>query len=149
MGATTREAFHNAYGKGDSMETVWIYGINGECEKYIYPWGYATFMKVKTGWVICDLYFTTELFSGPRGTSLGMTETQITEQYLDYGQVTSPSGNRGLYEDESEKGKIYVQPNGEKIIRYRTDTADGHIWQLDYVLGTSGTVKAMQWLFEQ
>ncbi len=148
MGVTTREAFHTTYGKGDSMETVWIYGINGDCEKYLYPWGYATFMKIKTGWVICDLYFTSQ-FSGPRGTALGNTENDVVSKFKDFGQVVSPSGNRGLYEDENDKGKIYMQENGEKIIRYRTGTADGHIWQLDYILGTDGLVKAIQWKFEQ
>ncbi len=149
MGATTREAFHTAHGKGEGMENVWMYGISGECEKYKYSWGYATFMKVKTGWVLCDLYFTSSQFSGPRSTAIGQTETDVTKQFKDFGQVTSPSGNRGLYEDEIDKGKIYVQESGEKIIRYRTGTADGHVWQLDYILNTSGHVRAIQWLFEQ
>ncbi len=148
MGTTTREAFFGTYGTGTATETVWIYGINGECEKHLYPWGYATFMKVKVGWVLCDLYFTSQ-FSGPRDTGIGLTEKQVTEKFKDFGQLTSPSGNRGLYEDEIDKGKIYVQENGEKIIRYRTGTADGHVWQLDYILNASGTVRAIQWAFEQ
>lgn len=149
VGSTTREAFLSQHGQGSSVETVWIYGIDGECEKHHYPWGYATFMKQKTGWVLADLYFTTNAFSGPRGTGIGMTETQITSQFKDFGQVTSPSGNRGLYEDETDKGKIYVQEDGGKIIRYRTGTDDNHVWQLDYILNKAGTVTAIQWLFER
>jgi len=149
MGVTTREAFLSQYGSGATVETVWLYGIDGECEKHTYPWGYATFMKQKTGWQLAELYFTNSTFSGPRGTGIGMTETQITSQFKDFKQATSPSGNRGLYEDKKDKGKIYVQEGGGKVIRYRTGTEDGHVWQLDYNLGKSGTVESIHWLFER
>ena len=62
--------------------------------------------------------------------------------------MESPSGNRGLYENETNKGKIYKQEDGTKIIRYRVETGDSHIWQLDYETGTDGVVKAIRWLYE-
>ena len=73
---------------------------------------------------------------------------EVVSVYKDFGQVESPSGNRGLYESEFNKGKIYKQEDGTKIIRYRVETGDSHIWQLDYELNTSGTVDAIRWSYE-
>ncbi|MGN1020255.1 MAG: hypothetical protein ACI4O7_07750, partial [Aristaeellaceae bacterium] len=68
-------------------------------------------------------------------------------RFRDMGQVESPSGNRGLYETDSGKGKIYLQEDGTKIIRYQAETADGHTWQLDYNLNTAGTVVSIDMLY--
>lgn len=149
IGNTTREAFATQFGTELSKESVWIYGIDGDCERYTYPWGYATFMKTKTGWLLAEVYLTSNELKAPRNTSIGMTETEIVSQYRDYKQVTSPSGNRGLYEDGNDKGKIYVQEDGGKIIRYRTGTDDAHIWQLDYILDAAGKCTAIHWLYER
>ena len=149
LGVTTRESFISEYGSGTSMEMVSLSNIDGQCEKYLYPWGHAAFMKVRTGWVLAELYFTTDQFKGPRSTAVGMTEKEITSKFKDFGQVESPSGNRGLYEDEDDKGKIYKQEDGTKIIRYRASTADSLMWQLDYELNTVGTCVAIRWTFEQ
>lgn len=148
VAVTTREAFLNKYGEGTSTEMVYIYGIDGECERHHYSWGYASFMHTKTGWTLAEMYLTNNELKAPRGTQIGMTEKEITSKFKDFGQVTSPSGNRGLYEDENDKGKIYMQENGGKIIRYRTGTEDVHIWQLDYNLDESGKVKTIHWLYE-
>lgn len=151
LGTTSLEAFQAAYGQGSSTETVWIYGIDGDCERHTYPWGYASFMKQKNTWLLAELYFTTNEFTAPRSTAIGMTEKEITAQFKDFGQVTSPSGNRGLYEDleSGDKGKIYVSEEGGKVIRYRCLTPDVHFWQLDYILSEAGKVTAIHWLFER
>jgi len=149
VGNTTREAFLAQFTDEISRETVWLYGIDGECERHIYSWGYATFMKTKAGWMLAEVYLTNNELKAPRGTGIGMTETEIVSQYKDFKQVTSPSGNRGLYEDGNDKGKIYVQENGGKIIRYRTGTEDAHIWQLDYILDAAGKCTAIHWLYER
>ena len=54
-------------------------------------------------------------------------------------QVESKSGNRGLYSTGSSTGKIWVQDNNEKIIRYRY-AIDTHWVQLEYRLNSSGKV---------
>lgn len=146
--STTREDFQKAYGKGESMEDAYLHGINEVCQKYNYNWGYATMAKTKTGWVLADLYFTTSQFVGPRGTGIGNTEEQVVSQFRDMGQVASPSGNRGLYDNEDYgTGKIYLNQDGTKLIRYVAYTADSHEWQLDYELGKGGTVEAIRMLF--
>lgn len=144
---TSREDFQAAYGTGDSMEEVWLNGINEACQKYHYPWGYATMAKTKTGWVLAELYFTSGQFVGPRETGIGSTESQVVEKFRDMGQVESPSGNRGLYENDYGSGKIYKHEDGTKLIRYTTNTEDSHVWQLDYELNKSGTVAAIKMLF--
>ena len=151
LGTTTQEAFLRKYGQGNSSENVWLYGIDGECVRYTYSWGYATFMKTKTGWLLAEVYLTSNELTLPRSTAIGMKEADITAKYKDFGQVTSPSGNRGLYDDieSSDKGKIYVQEDGGKIIRYRTGTPDMHVWQMDYILNETGACTAVHWLFER
>ncbi|MBQ2953239.1 MAG: chitobiase/beta-hexosaminidase C-terminal domain-containing protein [Clostridia bacterium] len=151
VGTTTQEAFLRQYGEGKGKESVWLYGIDGECVRYTYDWGYVTFMKTKTGWLLAEVWLTSNALSAPRGTAIGMKEAEITAKFRDYGQVTSPSGNRGLYHDvdSSDKGKIYVQEDGGKIIRYRTGTPDMHVWQLDYILNDAGVCTDIHWLYER
>ena len=145
--ATTREDFQKAYGKGNSMEDTYLHGINEVCQKYNYNWGYATMAKTKTGWVLADLYFTTTQFVAPRGTGIGSTADHVVSQFRDMGQVESPSGNRGLYANEYGTGKIFLNEDGTRLIRYVTYTADSHEWQLDYEISKSGTVEAIRMLF--
>ena len=151
LGTTTQDAFLRQYGEGSSKESVWLPGIDGECVRHIYSWGYVTFMKTGAGWLLAEVYLTSNEFKPPRDTAIGMKEADITAKFKDYGQVTSPSGNRGLYHDikSSDKGKIYVQEDGGKIIRYRTGTPDMHVWQLDYILDGNGVCTAIRWLYER
>ena len=150
LGATTREAFRTKYGDGTGPQMVTINTVEGECEQYTYSWGHAAFMKVKTGWVLAELYFTGN-FAGPRDTKIGMAEAKITGQFRDYGQVTGATGiKRGLYyENEDKQAVISILPGGNKVIYYRTGTADGHVWQLEYNINTSGTCESIRWFFER
>lgn len=150
LGATTREAFRTKYGDGTGPQMVNINTVEGECEQYTYSWGHAAFMKVKTGWVLAELYFTGN-FAGPRDTKIGMAEAKITGQFRDYGQVTGATGiKRGLYyENEDKQAVISILPGGNKVIYYRTGTADGHVWQLEYNINTSGTCESIRWFFER
>ncbi|MGN0970636.1 MAG: chitobiase/beta-hexosaminidase C-terminal domain-containing protein [Aristaeellaceae bacterium] len=147
LNETTREQFQQAYGTGTGMEEVTLSGIEGTCQKYLYHWGYATMAKGKSGWVLVELYFTDTTFKAPRSTAIGDTESYVVSRFRDMGQVESPSGNRGLYETDSGKGKIYLQEDGTKIIRYQAKTADSHTWQLDYNLNTAGTVTSIDMLY--
>lgn len=145
--STTREDFLKAYGDADSMEEVYLEGISDACQQYKYSWGHATMAKTKTGWVLAELYFTTTKFVGPRSTGIGNSEDDVVGQFRDMGQVASPSGNRGLYDNDYGTGKIYLNEDGTKLIRYVTYTADSHSWQLDYELSTGGTVQAIRMLY--
>ncbi len=151
LNATTREAFWGKYGNGTGPEMVTLDTVEGELERYTYPWGYASFMKIKSGWVLADLMFTTGEITGPRDTKIGMTETQITEKFKDFGQVVGNTGvKRGLYYvEEDEQGAVSILPTGERTIYYRTDTAEGHMWQLEYQLGTDGKCKSIRWFFQR
>ncbi len=151
LGTTTREAFRSKYGNGTGPEMVWMNTIEGECEKYTYPWGHATFMKLKSGWVLADLAFTTNEFAAPRKTKIGSTETEVTSVFKDCGQVVGNTGvKRGLYyENEEKQGAISILPSGEKTIFYRVNTADGHVWQLEYHISSAGTVTSIRWTYER
>ncbi|MBE5811135.1 MAG: hypothetical protein E7318_09420 [Clostridiales bacterium] len=151
LGTTTREAFRTKYGEGQDPEMVIINTVEGECEKYTYDWGYASFMKIKSGWVLAEVYFTNNQFTGPRNTKIGMEETKITGLYKDFGQVVGATGiKRGLYyENEDKQGVISILPTGERTIYYRTGTADGHVWQLEYGIDKGGKCTSIRWVFER
>lgn len=145
---TTRDKFQETYGAGNSKEEVTVEGFDTPCEKYTYDWGYAVMGEKKNAWVLIELCFTSSRFTGPRGTEIGSTEDHIVGKFRDMGQVASPSGNRGLYSDDDDEGKIYLQEDGGKIIRYRVGTADGHIWQLEYTISPGGSCTMIDWKFE-
>ncbi len=147
LNITTREEFQNVYGQGDGVEEVYLQGYAEACQKYSYPWGYAVMGKIHTGWVLAELCFTDTTFKAPRSTGIGSSEESIVNAFRDMGQLESPSGNRGLYEYEKGKGKIYVQEDGGKLIRYTAETADGHIWQLDYRLNSAGVAVSIDMLY--
>ncbi|MGN1370096.1 MAG: chitobiase/beta-hexosaminidase C-terminal domain-containing protein [Aristaeellaceae bacterium] len=151
LGTTTREDFRAKYGEGRGPEMVILNTVEGECEKYTYDWGYASFMKSKSGWVLADLMFTSSQFDGPRGTRIGMAEEKITALYKDFGQVVGATGiKRGLYYvSEDEQGVISILSTGEKVIYYRTGTAEGHVWQLEYSIGADGNCHAIRWFYER
>ena len=151
LAVTSREDFRAKYGEGQGPEMVVLNTVEGECEQYTYDWGYASFMKIKTGWVLADVMFTTRKFEGPRNTRIGMTEEKITGQFKDFGQVVGHTGvKRGLYyENENKQGVISILPTGERIVYYRVGTADGHVWQLEYSIGKDGSCNAIRWFFER
>lgn len=151
LGTTTREDFQAKYGVGEGPELIIQETVEGECERYTYDWGYASFMKIKSGWVLSDLKFTNSQFDGPRNTSVGMAEAKITALFKDCGQVVGATGiKRGLYYDNEDKqGVISIRSNGEKTIYYRIGTADGHVWQLEYEIAATGSCTSIRWVYER
>ena len=144
----TQEEFQKKYGQATETETLEnpIYGA--ATVKYTYDWGYAVFTRTSGDMYLAELYFTdTGTFTGPRGTAVGNTESQVVSAFRDMGQVESPSGNRGLYSNSTGVGKIYAQEDGGKIIRYTAGTADSHTWKLEYTLNASGTVTAIDFVY--
>lgn len=146
LNATTYEMFSEQFGPGSDGEDVTL-GSLGECRRYHYSWGYASFKQVGSAKYIVELYHETNEIEAPRKTKIGMTETEITSKFRDMGQVESPSGNRGLYSNDDGIGKVFAEEDGTKIIRYIAFTADGHYWQLDYNLGKDGTVHSIYHLY--
>ena len=59
-------------------------------------------------------------------------------------QLTSPSGNRGLYSNNNGTAKIWVVEDGKEI-RYMTPTAEGHKWCLTYKLDKNGVCRSIHW----
>ena len=139
--ATTQQEFVSAYGEGTATGSVQVEGFDTECRRYDYPWGYTVMNLSKKNWVLVEVSFHSgNVLSGPRGTQIGDTEAFVTDKFRDMQQVESKSGNRGLYATDNGNGKIWVQENGEKIIRYRY-SVDSHWVQLEYLLASNGTVK--------
>jgi hypothetical protein len=102
----------------------------------------------KRNWVLVELWFNDgSVFKAPRDTGVGNPEDFVVGKFKDLGQIASTSGNRGLYAlDSGSDGKIWLQEDGSKIIRYRI-RSEGHWYQLDYNVSESGTVTSVDWRY--
>lgn len=137
---TTQMEFQEMYGEGTPAGAVEMENFTTECRRFDYPWGYAVMNLSKKTWVLVEVSFhTTGTLAGPRKTQVGDQEKYVVDQYKDMLQVESKSGNRGLYSTDKGTGKIWVQEDDTKIIRYRYPV-DTHWVQLEYHIGTNGLV---------
>ena len=148
LNRTSMIDFQTAYGEGDQKSLDKYEGFETECRKLEYPWGYAVMTLAKRSWVLVELYFKdASVFKAPRDTGVGNPMDYVTGKFKDLGQIQSASGNRGLYALESgSDGKIWLQEDGTRIIRYRIRN-EGHWYQLEYYVSTGGTVTAVDWRY--
>ena len=146
LNSTTYESFYSTYGDAKRYEDISLSNI-GDCRRYYYSWGYATFRRSQGAQYLMEIYSTTGDIKGPRRTTPGMTMSEVLGTFRDMGQVESPSGNRGLYSNKDGTGKIFLQKDGTYIIRYIAFTADSHSWQLDYHVDASGKVDSMYQIY--
>lgn len=148
LNQTGMVAFQEAFGEGSGYETLTLEGFESECRQYNYPWGYAIMNRTRAGWVLVELYLTdSSAFKLPRGTAIGDTESFVTGKFRDMGQVESASGNRGLYGTDDGTGKIWLQEDGTRIIRYQTASSDSRTQQLEYRVNRAGSVYAVDWKY--
>lgn len=149
---TTMPEFQRLFGEGTLVGETVLENLDTECRRYDYTWGYAVMSRTKSGWVVAEVCLTQAggPIAAPRGTAIGDSESYVVGKYRDMGQVESPSGNRGLYSNTKDgTGKIWVQEEGGKIIRYRCYTPDGsHWWQLDYRTNENGNVVSIDMKYD-
>ena len=145
---TTQSEFSHNYGEGEAAGPVEMEGFDTECRRFDYPWGYVVMNLQKRVWVLAEVCFGDGSgMTGPRDTKIGDTEEAVVGAYKDMGQIASKSGNRGLYAlDSGASGKIWLQENGEKIIRYRYPVSSSWV-QLEYVVSAGGTVSRIDYKY--
>ena len=137
---TTQLEFQEIYGEGTARGPVNMQGFTTECRRFDYPWGYAVMNLAKKSWVVVEVSVSGNgTVSGPRGTQIGDTGQFVVDKFRDMLQVESKSGNRGLYSGDGQNGKIWVQEDGGKIIRYRYAVEADWV-QLEYLVDKSGVV---------
>ena len=148
LNKTSMADFQAKYGEGAQVEMQQTGEFETECRKYEYSWGYAVMNLAKRNWVLVELYFKdTSSFKAPRNTGVGDPADYVVGQYKDLGQLESKSGNRGLYAlDSGSDGKIWLQEDGTKILRYRIRN-DGHWYMLEYYVNKGGNVEAVDWRY--
>lgn len=163
LNMTTYDEFIAAYGAPSSTDEVQRPEFEGTVRKMTYDWGYALFHTYRGSQTLVEVYFTSGPLKAPRSTDIGDSVDKVIGKYCDMGQVESPSGNRGLYSNSSGTGRMYINGNGTdkigeeniiypaypvdaKVIRYTTNTADSHVWQLDYI-AVNNKVAAIRMLF--
>jgi hypothetical protein len=147
LNQTTMMAFHTTYGEGTLTEEGPREGFASECRVYTYDWGYAVMTKEKKAWVLVELFFKDRsVFSAPRGTGVGDSLDFVLQKHRDLGQVESASGNRGLYSNDHGDGKIYLQEDKSRIVRFRYKS-EGHWWVLDYQISPAGVVTGVDYRY--
>ncbi len=148
LNKTTMQAFQADYGEGTLTEMEPSTDFSTECRKYQYSWGYAVMNLAKKNWVLVELYFKDgTTFKAPRGTGVGDPMDYVIGKFKDLGQLASASGNRGLYAlDSGSDGKIWLQEDQTKILRYRIRN-DGHWYQMEYYVDTNDRVTAVDWKY--
>lgn len=148
LNRTSMIDFQTTYGEGRQETLEGYEGFESECRKLTYDWGYAVMNLAKRSWVLVELYFNdASVFKAPRDTGVGSPEDYVIGKFKDLGQIQSTSGNRGLYALENgSDGKIWLQEDDTKIIRYRIRT-EGHWYQLEYYVSKNGTVTAVDWRY--
>ena len=144
LNITTEREFHEKYGEPKSVEEWWVTELNAFGEKQTYSWGYIIVGPKQKETVVVELYFTDKTFTAPRNTGIGQSENDIVGKFRDMNQLTSPSGNRGLYSNNNGTAKIWVVEDGKEI-RYMTPTAEGHKWCLTYKLDKNGVCRSIHW----
>lgn len=147
---TSMIEFQRLFGEGTLVGNVTMDNLDTECRRYDYAWGYAIMSRTNLGWVVAEVYMNENgPIAAPRNTKIGDAESFVVGKFRDMGQVESPSGNRGLYSSKDGTGKIWLQEDGSKIIRYRCYSADSaHWWQLEYYVNENGTVTAIDMKYD-
>ena len=139
---TTYNQFVSKYGQPQKEENITDTSMRGTCTRLTYSWGEARFYVDVKGTLLYYLD-TTSGMKFPRGTKMGMTESQVTEQFRDLGQKENQDGTRSLYYDSGERcyGKINLLSNGRKRIDYTfIDKEYEATIVLSYYLSEDGTV---------
>ena len=116
---TTYNQFVSKYGQPQKEENITDTAIRGSCIRLTYSWGEARFYIAESGTL---LYYidTNANIKLPRNTKMGMSESQITEQFRDLGQKENQDGTRSLYSDSNERcyGRVNILSNGQRRIDY-------------------------------
>ena len=141
--STTVEEFTRKF--GEPMERVDIQddAVNGDAIALSYAWGEARFYITDKGYILYRLETAGASMTGPRKTSFGMSESEITELYRDMGQAPNQDGSRSIYYDSDGKntGMLYHLDAFNDRIDYTYTRADNGVVTLSYYLENSRVVK--------
>ena len=142
---TTYEQFTAKFGTPQSETAVSDSAyVRGNCIRLTYSWGEARFYYGESGAVLYYVDSTYQNLHCPRKTTIGMTETQITEKFRDFGQAENQDGSRQLYYDSGEDcyGKVNIIDDTHKSIDYSyLDSENDATIRLSYYLENGKCVR--------
>ena len=140
MNSTSVEEFKATFGQPLREVPTTYLGLSNTATHLDYDWGYAVFILNNNAWELVRIKMDRALGNGPRGVGFGSTEEEIVSVYKDFGQPQSLNGERGLYYDYPNVGKVRVEVDGTRMVEYSCITAASDIWVLQYRLGANGRV---------
>lgn len=145
---TTQDEFFASFGRSEDV-TDSTYGSAKTTSKiYRYEWGEAEFVLVSNKWILARLDMRSKFTELPRGVGFGSTEAEVVAAYKDMGQLPNLDGTRGLYYALPNTGRIDVDEQGTRYIRYSAGTSKGVNWILMYYLSNEGTVNRIVHYYE-
>lgn len=145
---TTQESFFGAFGRSETMVESKFGKLEVGSRIYSYDWGEAEFVLISNKWLLARVDMHSKLTEMPRGVGFGSTEAEIIEQYKDMGQAPNLDGTRNLYYSFPESGRISVDENGNRFVRYTCGTSKGVQWILMYYLNADGRVNRIHHYYE-
>ena len=99
LNKTTKDAFLSQYGQPQSEEALENEPVKGATTKALYPWGEARFYQSEEGLLLYHVSTNLGSMKGPRNTAVGMAIKEVTDKFMDKGQLPNDRGDRGIYYD--------------------------------------------------
>ena len=130
---TTRDEFLAEFGQPLSETSEAKFESSGTLTELTYSWGTATFLLSGKTWLLADVTYTSNPCKGPRGLSIGMSESEVVDLFRDHGQKENPGGGRGLYTDDTDVGKVILNADGTRTVSYVCSNGE-LAWHLEILL---------------
>ena len=142
---TTRDAFVKKFGNPKSEKSISDGSAPGDATQLTYDWGYARFTTSDVGNVIYAFETNASSIKGPRKTTIGMAEADVTALFRDMGQTYDQNGDRSIYYDTAVKcyAKLYHLSKTEDRLDYSYTREDKSVVTLSYTL-EKGKVRKMR-----
>ncbi|MCL1854450.1 MAG: chitobiase/beta-hexosaminidase C-terminal domain-containing protein [Clostridia bacterium] len=134
LNATSPDDFRQHFGAPAGEADTRYLSLDNDAQHWDYDWGHAVFTLTNNKWVLVRVEMNREITAGPRNVGFDNSEEDITSAYKDMGQVRNPNGNRGLYYDDINLGRVLLNEDGAKTVYYSCNTTASNIWVLEYHL---------------
>lgn len=113
--STPLKDFTAQFGAPIEEKTVEDDAMTGVCTALTYPWGEARFCQGREGNLLYYVSTSEPSMTGPRSTRIGMTVSDIAQNFRDMGQVAGPKGDRGIYYESNKVYAAYIVPSDNPL----------------------------------
>lgn len=145
LGETSLDEFKQEFGQPTNEVATTYLSSTDDAKHLDYPWGYAVFILSNNQWLLMRVEMNSSITTQPRNVGFGSTESEVTGVFKDFGQLPSTNGERGLYYDYPNVGKVEIADDGTRIIRYQCLSLSSKNLFLEYYMGDGQVVKMVHY----